>query len=412
MKYIFSLALMLLLVRCNNISDNNISSDKNYISKANISTILGIENLKGDVVILEEDGNIVFFNNNALPEKKLTEVKGLKGISYVVEYTYTNKDIVSNLLKAKGFNMNTRYFYDSSGVITSSENITKFDDDLTTFTEMNYYKYNENKRLILDSINEVRFTKYFYTENKLDSSKDELRTNIYSNGNIIKQIIHEVDEKGNISPKVIVKTFEYKYDAYGNWIVQQSFVGGRPDKIVNRKILYMGQDISEYEKKFNDFIASIGGSENISNSPVESNDNSGSTNVIVGGATANNSYNSNSSSTQINEREKRICSDCNGTGKCRTCSKVFKTRFWGGKYSGWKNRNETRSGLIMCDVCNGAGVFYKKGDYPNMDDYVVDKKCYVSSCRNGWKYCPECNYSGNGRNLGQCSDCRGTGYRE
>ena len=127
----------------------------------------------------------------------------------------------------------------------------------------------------------------------------------------------------------------------------------------------------------------------------------------------NNDYNPNysdpnESSTQNYDRPKEKCYYCNGTGKCSTCMKVFRVHYWAGRGPGWRDENQTRPGQVMCDDCHGSGVIY--GRHPLGEDPEY-KKCYVSACNNGWKTCPECNYNGNGNNLGQCQRCKGSGIR-
>lgn len=107
------------------------------------------------------------------------------------------------------------------------------------------------------------------------------------------------------------------------------------------------------------------------------------------------------------QNQRRECYECDGTGKCKTCMKVFTVHYWAGVGPGWKNQNETRPGQVMCDDCDGSGVIYGRHQLGEDPEY---KKCYVSSCRNGWKNCTSCNNNGNGNNLGQCSRCDGSGY--
>ncbi len=129
----------------------------------------------------------------------------------------------------------------------------------------------------------------------------------------------------------------------------------------------------------------------------------------------NTSSNNNSSQSQNSSndyqpsqsQQQRSCIYCNGTGKCKSCMKSFRVHYWKDKYAGWKDENETRPGKIMCDDCHGAGVIYGRHPYGQDPEF---KKCYVSSCNGGWKNCPDCNYNGDGQNLGQCKECKGTGF--
>jgi RecJ-like exonuclease len=61
----------------------------------------------------------------------------------------------------------------------------------------------------------------------------------------------------------------------------------------------------------------------------------------------------------------------------------------------------------MCNDCYGRGHKQSKrieGGWEPGDD------CYVSRCENGWVFCNECNSYGNGEFLGQCKECKGSGY--
>lgn len=105
-----------------------------------------------------------------------------------------------------------------------------------------------------------------------------------------------------------------------------------------------------------------------------------------------------------NNPQQRQCSYCRGTGRCPACNKAFRVRYWD---NGWKSENETRPGKVMCDDCDGSGKIYGTSKWPGEEPSW--KPCYVSSCNNGWKNCPECNYNGDGERLGECRHCRGTG---
>lgn len=115
--------------------------------------------------------------------------------------------------------------------------------------------------------------------------------------------------------------------------------------------------------------------------------------------------NSNSSNSQNSQPEN--CYKCRGTGVCPQCSKTFSMQYYKGNGS-YENRNETRPGLLMCNDCRGRGHKQSKrieGGWEPGED------CYVSRCENGWVFCNECNSYGNGKLLGQCKECKGTGLR-
>jgi hypothetical protein len=107
------------------------------------------------------------------------------------------------------------------------------------------------------------------------------------------------------------------------------------------------------------------------------------------------------------QQERRECSRCNGSGKCKECGKTFRKSYYKGNGS-YDNRNEYRPGLVMCSDCWGRGhkqVKRTEGGWEPGGD------CYVSDCQDGWKSCRECNNYGNGKTPGQCKECNGTGYR-
>ncbi|MCZ2481283.1 LamG-like jellyroll fold domain-containing protein [Aquirufa nivalisilvae] len=119
--------------------------------------------------------------------------------------------------------------------------------------------------------------------------------------------------------------------------------------------------------------------------------------------------NSKSQSSKTNQYGK--CIECSGTGKCRECSKTFSVSYYDDRVNSFKNRNESRLGYVICGTCRGAGVTYKRSDYPNYGKWQVEKKCYVSSCRDGWVPCNTCNSNGNSKELGVCKRCKGSGSK-
>jgi hypothetical protein len=121
-------------------------------------------------------------------------------------------------------------------------------------------------------------------------------------------------------------------------------------------------------------------------------------NDISDGSSINDSYESNSSSSQSSQTEKRKCSTCGGNGQCSKCSKPQRVRYKQGESP--KDHNEIRLGMIVCPQCGG-----------NLMNFGADKNesCYLCKAT-GWKYCPECNIYGEGRNIGKCQRCDGTGF--
>ena len=107
-------------------------------------------------------------------------------------------------------------------------------------------------------------------------------------------------------------------------------------------------------------------------------------------------------------REPQKCSACNGTGKCRNCSKTVDKLFYAGN-GNYDSRNESRPGLTRCNSCYGRGhVQVRRSE----GGWEPSRDCYVSICNDGWIPCGDCNSSGRGNNLGQCRECKGLGNRQ
>jgi hypothetical protein len=218
-----------------------------------------------------------------------------------------------------------------------------------------------------------------------------------NNGDEIKVEISEYNNDGSIKKNSISK-IEFAYDKNSNWITRK-YIEGSDIVLSNRKIIYKGEDLSEYYSKYPS-INNISFNNIVSKTPEVQN-----TSLKRNSTTeSNNNYTSQSNTNNQNQKK---CYKCNGTGKCSTCMRVFRIHYWAGKGPGWRDENQTRPGQVMCEDCHGAGVIYGRHSLGEDPEY---KKCYVSACNGGWKTCQECNYGGNGRNLGQCSECEGKGY--
>ena len=391
---IFVLSLIT-FIGCN--SSNNGKDNSKNVTEFRTKSDLEKQNLKGDVILID-----VFDDYDDVHDIEQYNEKGnlIRVVTYnvnfgfcsVKNFSYINDKPQSIICEGNQINTKTIFLYNQDGILTSKEMTGKILN--SQFHVIDFYNYDINGNLIFDSIiqnNILRsVTKYYYTNNKLNSSKEFNRNGEYN------ELTYDIN--GNPSKYGLGNRYEYNYDAKGNWVQKKEISDSKNIYINKRKIFYKGQDVSEYEKKCNDFLATFN----------SGNSNSGSTDIIVSGSRSNNNSNSSTNQKQNNPPEKRKCDYCKGTGKCQTCSKIFTTHYWAGKYSGWKNGNETRPGQIMCEDCHGSGLIY--GIYGFGDDNPASKKCYVSNCRNGWLYCPKCNHYGNGDKLGQCRECRGTGY--
>ena len=356
---------------------------------------LGKQNLTGDVIGLKDGDFFYFFNNKGNIDKAQMYIDNK--VVTLVNYIYVDDKLDKVIQKVSNKEYIKIFSYDQNGRL-----ILEMQDDGDDKT-YGYKNYNSEGLLIQDSTlyitirngveeKSMNIHNYYYTNGELN------RTEFYSEGKENEKMI-ETFKGGNLirfeyDSKIF--NFEYTNDSKGNWVQSKCIEDG---KIKNRIIYYKGQDLSEYEKMYNEFNASI----SINNNPSTNSEN----NTIISTDNNSNSSNSiNSTSTQ-NTQEKRKCYSCNGTGKCSKCMKAFRVHYWAGKGPGWKDENETRPGKIMCDDCHGAGVIYGRHPYGEDPEY---KKCYVSACNNGWKNCPECNYNGNSNNLGQCQKCKGSGF--
>jgi YD repeat-containing protein len=421
LSVIFSGVLMI-LVGCN--------SDKNLIEND-----LTKENLIGDVVLVSnkhlpsELHEICVYDDMGMITKRLASLPG--DIFTLIETKYDNGRITtintSSNLGSGFFQYEEMYSYDINGKLMS---INK--DNFTI-----EFKYDEKGRLIREietskTLDMELITDYFYSKDKLDSlthtssykfgntnietivnddnqktyksfvKEDDKREVLMSirnykrndKGDFIEQVQTEFDEKSQITNVVKIK-YEYDYDEKGNWIQKRTIEEGELKNTEYRTIVYKGGDINMYLDKMEKIIKSVsGGNKQQHSSPNSSNSNSNS---------SSNNY------QRQNTPNKQKCYQCSGNGVCKSCNRTFTVSYYDERSNSWKNRNESRQGYRLCNDCKGAGVFYKKSDYPNQGKWEVDRKCYVGGCLNGWLFCNDCNSYGNGREIGKCSKCKGTG---
>lgn len=368
------------------------TSFPNSSSVKKSKTDLEKENLKGDVILVESDDVLTFYNDQGNKSKGFFQKEdySLTTLDYIdgkittktdnnlftgykddiTTYSYNEKgelvssisnEIVQNYLYENGYlkteklyvkNNKNRgseltYYYNQNGEIDSTVMIVNWDDTKTIDISI----FNRN--------GEVASNTYF---NILDSGIRKMMSySLYTyddKGNITSALVNSIDE--NTGQTTVKKTtYEYSFDPKGNWIQQRSFVDGKEEEVVNRKIFYKGQDISKYENKYNDFIVSI--------KSIGNNENNGG---------INKSSSNNNESTQ--QQKKLVncgfcggqginkCGGCNGRGY-NSCSKCF------GKGWEWYN-SEKRT----CYDCNGTG----------------EKKCRDCSGRGNRGLCAECNGKG------------------
>ena len=392
------------------------------------------ENLKGDVILVAYDDRITLYNEAGM------EIRSLTGDDRIIMESirnYQNGKLINQIRRkfisprvASYDNLSEsklNYKYNSNGFLISTQDETytsiynyNQDQDITEiagdeakglggFKQIQKFFYTKHILDSIRSISDLGSVKYhtysYYSKNgQMSSALNFVRESDNSitnknitafkydeNGNEKTRITTEYDVN-NAVQKVTEEKFEYSYDPIGNWIEKKAIIGGQEDNLIKRTIVYKGEDGSSYISKYETLIIQISNSlKNINNSNLGNNN------------TANNQQNY--SNQQNSQQSQRGCSYCNGTGRCKTCGRTFKVEFWDDTYH-WTSRNESRPGLVMCSTCRGSGAIYGLKS-------VADKRPPSKSCNvcggSGWKTCPDCNYSGNGKNVGQCSHCNGTG---
>jgi hypothetical protein len=326
-----------------------LSCTKNDLKK---KTDLENENLNGDVILVSSDenrGRNTFYNGNGFINKIQEKTKiGDESILSISNYNYTNGELSSVEQFCDRFSSTITCFYDPNGVLKSSK-IIYYTSGNSFGETYSYYKFDEKGNLLLDSVSPIYLIKNYFTDNIKDSSIDYLskKITIYSKGLPSKDLFYDISSNGNRNVKSIIN-YEYKFDEQENWIERKSIINNKENEVVNRKIFYKGDDITEFEKSFNETKNKI------------------STNVK--------SHETPSRQEKIKSSQKNIkCNNCNGKGvySCTIC------------YG---------NGDIKCNNC-----YYGKTRLSNEDEKVCYKcngtmrvVCY--NCKgNGYANCYECS---------------------
>ena len=398
--------------------------------KKTIDNDLKKENLKGDVIFIKtddgEDHKAICYDDNGMMIRKIEQYP-----TSVIDnvYQYQNGKLIKSICnqfakKGNGENI-SNYMYDKSGSLISevSDDYTKsfsYNNDGLVTTEItlyspnpafikkieanNYYTKKSLDSTITTSTivnSSVFIEKHYFNKGLLISNSTIVdgefifsrSFNYDGNGELIS-FVQKSNEKGKMN--IEENSCEYSYNFPNvNWTEKKTMKEGSVVSTTKRTIIYKGGDYSSYLNRFESQIAKFSnghGSKNHSNNPNYGNNNSANDQQNYG-------------NQQSSQQSQRKCSYCNGTGRCSTCSRTFRVHYWGGRGAGWRDKNEMRPGQIMCDTCYGTGLIYGvtpiNGDPPTKPCHVCDGS--------GWKNCPDCNYGGNGRNIGQCSHCNGTG---
>lgn len=341
-----------------------------------------------------------FYKENLLDKSYLNALQDSKEVKSIDNFEHNDKGQLIKYSSSIGGDNATVYFeYNNDKLIKE----IKLDG---SYSKQYFYSSDLDSIIQKDLVSEPNDEKIYRVQSFYYGENDNLiKKTISQQGVIYWTYNYEYDIEGNIIKVKSVNNkeetqftkFDYTYDSKGNWTEKVEIDGeGNQIKIMKRKIYYYGEDITKIAQRVELFSITNNKNNELTNSYNEGTNSSDYT-----------TYEQSSNSNQEIQIKKQQCRYCNGTGKCRTCNKVFRTHYWDGKNSGWKNSNETRPGQVMCTTCNGAGVLYGSKSY---GEDPQTKPCYNSSCKSGWIFCQECNYSGNGQNLGQCIKCKGSGY--
>ena len=349
-------------------------------------------NLKGEVVLIKDGGEYIFFNDKGNIIKKYNDYR-LENLTIQNYYYIDNRLSKTKYLVKSNINNNISNYdiqetfnYDDDGKLISSVGQSDKGGSWNTF---HFY---QKGKLVKDSTQQqfigflsTRVDTYIYKGESLirRNYNEKYKGETNSTSSIISFYENGLEIK-TINDDNTTLTYEYEFDMKGNWVKQIKSNG----EVWKREIFYKGDDISLYENKFEELKKVI------SSSSLETENNQAPiiNNEIV---PEENNIQSNNTSQQ---QEKRKCSSCNGTGQCPKCSKPQRVRYKQGESP--SDHNEIRLGMIVCTQCGG-----------NLMNFGADKNksCYLCKA-SGWLYCPECNNSGNGSNIGKCQRCKGTGF--
>ncbi len=281
----------------------------------------------------------------------------------------------------------TNFFYNKKNNLDSTKQITVYEDGAIGGKNTKIYLPNGLLKSDENYLNN-------FDENKsLENFTVSLREYKYNDNNdLVEEKVTDL-KKNEVTQSI---NYNYIYDNKNNWIEKTKISNDSKDQdVVKRKIIYKGENYTEFIAKYDLFILTYkSSSKELDRSSIKLDEES--TSVPVFQSQDNENTVSNNTPQQ---QEKRKCYDCNGTGQCSKCSKPQRVRYKQGESP--HDHNEIRQGMIVCHQCGG-----------NLMDFGSDKNksCYLCKA-SGWLNCRECNSNGNGQHIGQCQTCKGTGYR-
>jgi hypothetical protein len=416
-------------------------STKESAADKEVETDLKKENLKGELIYLREEYSynnnspiitITEFSENGMKVKEIKKrVDGFD--NYLKLFFYSNgmldKTMSNKIMEGEKIDETSLFFYDENRNLVRRSDLNSI--SLGSKVESEYLYNNEIliKRVLRNG--DYNSTETYYYSKKLDSTvRDEingirLKTKIHydSNENPISEYIkyingveskyiYDYNEFGDVSKITFhknddnpeISNYTYTYDENGNWTTRIISTSDIAESTTKRKIYYKGDDYSNILNEAEEFIKSLE-----SNS---SNSRNGNSTGSIGSNRVPSPGNSSQSGGSIdqgnNSSQNKKCTQCNGTGQCRECSKTFRRNYYKGNGS-YDDRNETKPGYVICSDCRGRGHKQVKR---NEGGWEPGGDCHVSGCMDGWIFCKSCNHSGNGRNIGKCERCKGSGKDE
>lgn len=151
----------------------------------------------------------------------------------------------------------TEYKYGNNGKIDQVSVQSFFIDTLLTSGYMLFWKYDEKQRLISERKttrqNELIETRtYKYND---DAHTKECVVKV-STGRILGRLISKYNDRnevvlekstGETEEQRMTRTYQYQYDAFGNWIVRDEYTDGEKEYIVKRDIDY-GFNDTDWER--------------------------------------------------------------------------------------------------------------------------------------------------------------------
>ena len=331
-------------------------------------------------LVRREDGNNTEDVYSYNEDGKLLQIVGNNSLT---KFRYTNGLLTEKSEVFTGEFDNVRkslFFYDKAGKLDSTIITNMFLETIIKFIQ----HFDDSEREIQN---------YSYKSSNQDYDNLNLynkKTFTYNSNNDLESEI-ENDYEENTTDKT---EYQYTYDESGNWIKQITKDSDGISEII-REVYYTKE---EYQNRALELESKLLASSNSSQQDTQYQNTESYSNSYSG----SNSYDNSNS----NNNSKRQCSYCSGSGKCKNCNKTFRVKYWGGS-SGWISENQTRVGYVMCGWCYGSGKRYNAANIDQSPTYTECKVCNAT----GWELCNECNVSGRGTNLGQCSYCNGKGYK-